>query len=64
VFFRPLKSAGIGSIVAVVGFRDSVTGDTLLQSRAFAENLKDSAALPGVAIPDPVILSENIYFKV
>jgi hypothetical protein len=42
--------------VAVVGFRDSVTGDTLLQSKSFAESLKDVAALPGVEVPDPVSL--------
>ena len=56
---RQIKSAGAGSIVAVVGFRDSVTGDTLLHNKSFAEGLKDSAALPGVAVPDPVSLSET-----
>ena len=38
-----------------------MTGDTLLHNKSFAEGLKDSAALPGVAVPDPVSLSKTNF---
>jgi hypothetical protein len=53
--------------VAAVGFRDTVTGDTLVHSCSFAESLQSSAALPAVQVPDPVRFLKpkqtfNIYY--
>jgi len=44
---RSIKTVECGNIAVVVGLKETVTGDTMLENKSLAESLTNQAVLPG-----------------